>query len=605
MSGSFLRGIETKVEAENKRMFDTLIASLDEAVGYIDEKSTGITSRSDVFERGTMRIAGIKATKEYPTSTFFSPSIGKKGKMILNIRGMSKDDVESYVAFINFLSSDTVKSLHEADEGFDYSLELDMHNVAQTIIPMLDRYLDTVLSPRDPNLIRFFQTQSGHAPDFVNREEARVAAEDRKSFFEAIAKQDIEFLEKSYKGNINLYNSDGLTALMVAAKLRKPMALEWCIENGVGRSSVDKTYRAIDMTALMYACSSDNSNPMYTTDYDDPACAILLLRCGADFRKTNKDKKTAADLAKECGLTKIGELLDREDLEGYISTLDKISFDSRKRNKDRETPMKLKKPSGEIIDVDIGDYLASRSLRGDVDTLRRFRKYNHFVDLDGRNILMYACLTGNKKVLEYIFFENDPESKNKREREFLKPTDDFGCTFLHFVMASSAGYSAKELTKAKVLELIIDNLGDSIVSYINTPDGAGFTPLHMAIQSGGIEEVKMLLKHGAIITPLGETPAIDLTANEELKGIIAEAIAASGGASSVAGAGASAGGGVGAAADGGASASAAGGTDFRHVSPLVAATTEEPSPHVEADTSKPLEGPQQGASTRASTRALG
>ena len=52
--------------------------------------------------------------------------------------------------------------------------------------------------------------------------------------FHYVQMDDVSSLS-GFKGNPHHVDKGGFNAMMVAAKYRRPHALKWCIENGVGR----------------------------------------------------------------------------------------------------------------------------------------------------------------------------------------------------------------------------------------------------------------------------------------------------------------------------------------------------------------------------------
>jgi len=111
-----------------------------------------------------------------------------------------------------------------------------------------------------------------------------------------------------FTGNPHHVDKGGFNAMMVAAKYRRPHALKWCIENGVGRGGIDKEERKEGLTALMLAClrwSVPNAAGLPPMDQDSPECARILIRAGANPLKQDLSGKTCAHHAVLAGLPRI------------------------------------------------------------------------------------------------------------------------------------------------------------------------------------------------------------------------------------------------------------------------------------------------------------
>jgi ankyrin repeat protein len=333
----------------------------------------------------------------------------------------------------------------------------------------------------------------------------------KKSFFEAIVRDDISemksYIANRYKININIHsrNSDGLNALMLAAKSGSFNALQWCILNGVGRS-IDSSHFLTKKTALMEACA-----------HKDPRCAALLIQHGASLTQMDIKRKTANDYAKYYDLAKIKDSFrSKFNNYGYASLL-----------------IQLRKPSRDIVSLPIGDYLALKFRQGSsLAELERFREHFRSVDSDGRNILMSALCSAKwitdsaeksleeekKKIIEAtgislekkeeaIRVATEESSRKKEEAirvaqnkvkdilrefpEFLKSTDDYDVSCLHFA-ASPAGCS-------EFLKLLLESASEynGFSRFINAPDNVGLTPLHKAIEAKKLPEIQVLIENGA------------------------------------------------------------------------------------------------------------
>ncbi len=110
-----------------------------------------------------------------------------------------------------------------------------------------------------------------------------------------------------FPGNIHWVDKGGFNAMQVAAKYRRPGALKWTIENGVGRAGVDKEERKEGLTALMMACMRFST--VSGTDFDDPLCATTLIRAGANPLKQDLNGLSCMHHALKCGLPRIAKFL--------------------------------------------------------------------------------------------------------------------------------------------------------------------------------------------------------------------------------------------------------------------------------------------------------
>ncbi len=66
------------------------------------------------------------------------------------------------------------------------------------------------------------------------------------------------------------------------------------------------------------------------------------------------------------------------------------------------------------MEVPIGDYLASAARRGDKETLLRFHKYLDYVDSDGRNVVMSACVVRQEEVVHWSVPDRRPRGQGGR-----------------------------------------------------------------------------------------------------------------------------------------------------------------------------------------------
>jgi ankyrin repeat protein len=310
--------------------------------------------------------------------------------------------------------------------------------------------------------------------------------------FKMIAENDVASLRR-YPGNIHLTNSDGLNALMLAARLGNFNALHYCILWGVGRS-IDKQNIITGKTALMEACANE-----------DRKCAELLIKNGASLTIEDKAGKTASYYAKYYDLAEIKDSF-RSEYSGYGL-------------EDRSQGLKIKLNSnGKIIERPIGSYLASATRRCDLGALMKFRQYWELVvDEDGRNILMSAFKSVESIIASIRKTEKEaikdememsaldsPENIRRREEAAIKNAlemieiiikeaprllnsfDDYGCSCLLFAVVEKGSREFLQLLSEK----------DALM-HINIPDCFGLTPLHIAIRDRKTDEIKLLIENGA------------------------------------------------------------------------------------------------------------
>jgi ankyrin repeat protein len=153
----------------------------------------------------------------------------------------------------------------------------------------------------------------------------------------------------------------------------------------------------------------------------------------------------------------------------------------------QEPKIKLKKKDvgGDVVvEVPIGDYLASAARRGDQVTLTRFAGYLDHVDSDGRNVIMSACVNRQLEIVQWAIGQFKAVSDAKLKTMICQP-DDYGCTPAHF---AAAGGRLDTQPDPGCMEEVLQAGGD-----INATDNAGFTPLHIAAQNGYPKIVKALL----------------------------------------------------------------------------------------------------------------
>lgn len=376
-------------------------------------------------------------------------------------------------------------------------------------------------------------------------------------------------------GNPHTVDKAGFNAMMVAAKYRRPLALKWCIENGVGRAGVDKEERKEGLTSLMLAClrwSLPNPTGLPPIEQDSAECARILIRAGANPMKQDLSGKTCAHHAALAGLPRIivflcgisegPELMTMKDSAGVapadlvrekfaaavpvprpvvtkkpgepgtavevegegvpsansalheaatrvqevcrargpalppgspapvpvVPLRNAACFGCAVRVQEPKIKLKKKDSTGDVIvEVPIGDYLASAARRGDIITLERFSGYLDHVDSDGRTVVHSACVAREIAVLAWVVGKFRLVGDAKLE-SMISQADDYGCTALHFC---AAGGKKDTQPSAKCAKFVLANGGGAC---INAVDNAGFTPLHIAAQNGYPKIVRALLR---------------------------------------------------------------------------------------------------------------
>lgn len=130
-----------------------------------------------------------------------------------------------------------------------------------------------------------------------------------------------------------------------------------------------------------------------------------------------------------------------------------------------------------VVEVPIGDYLASAARRGDLVTLARFNGYLDHVDADGRTVLMSACVARKVDVLDWALKQFKAVGDSKLVA-MAAHADDYGCRPVHFAVAGGRLPAQPDQDcLLKLFEFVPD-------IDINAVDNAGFTPLLIAAQNG-------------------------------------------------------------------------------------------------------------------------
>jgi hypothetical protein len=133
----------------------------------------------------------------------------------------------------------------------------------------------------------------------------RVDGEDWEQVLYHVFHENVDALQ-AFTGNIHVINRAFRNALHTAAALRKPMALRWCIERGVGRNGIDNT-PMFSLTATMYACLSFDANGAFVPerDIDSIACVRMLIQSGANPLLVDDQQRTCLHWAIQRRLPKI------------------------------------------------------------------------------------------------------------------------------------------------------------------------------------------------------------------------------------------------------------------------------------------------------------
>ncbi len=283
----------------------------------------------------------------------------------------------------------------------------------------------------------------------------------------AVITGDVPFMDK-YKGNIHGTNASGFNALLLAAGCAQAEALQWCIDHGVGRTSINWATSGSRVTALMLAACKNSVE-----------CVRLLIEHGADVRQKDDIGSTALDAAV------IGEA---DDVCAYLISMARCipgflddfpaahEHAARKGLKMEERMLKVAmttaaddgdvdtsrpclvgtKPFGklairtpqirlrkhvagggadvdsDLLQVSLGAYLTSCARRGDLDTLLRFRPHWGYVDEDGCNVVMAACYGRAAHVVQWYLDNTEP---TREKRPLLFARDDMGRTCAHHSVA--------------------------------------------------------------------------------------------------------------------------------------------------------------------------
>jgi ankyrin repeat protein len=323
--------------------------------------------------------------------------------------------------------------------------------------------------------------------------------------FEAIIRDDVVFLMR-FRGNIHLRNTDGSNALIFAAKSGSFNVLKYLIEEGVGRS-IDCINPQNGKTALMEACANK-----------DPRCAALLIQSGASLTIEDKAKKTANDYAKYYNLAKIKDSLPSE-----------IIYGNKVRHRYWDARVKIKKPTGEVVEVPIGKYLGAVSRRGELETLKKLEKYLGLVDDYGRSALINAFSSVDDIICNSLKSEEEAIKEAKEIAEYIIQTLPYSLELVDDYGSSCVIFAVSKKGSIEFLELLSKT--NAFKMHINTANYKGVTPLHLAIRAEKpleekLEVIKLLIRNGAnlgAIDPEGFLP-LDY-ADDEIKSEVYSLIA--------------------------------------------------------------------------------
>ena len=126
-----------------------------------------------------------------------------------------------------------------------------------------------------------------------------TASARENEFFDAVNRGDLEMVENliSNRTNVNAFDNDGETALIVASRNGHTEIAEFLITKGANVNAVTEYGK----TALMYASSEGHTETV-----------IFLIEKGADVTAVSDDKTTALELASVHRHAEIVELLNKE-----------------------------------------------------------------------------------------------------------------------------------------------------------------------------------------------------------------------------------------------------------------------------------------------------
>ena len=415
---------------------------------------------------------------------------------------------------------------------------------------------DLTLPALDKVIEQFFAQKALRSIPLLGAGAPSAPQPKKMKFSDLIAADNPYFLD-SYRGNIHINNESGFNGLMLAALIKCPESLTWCIDHGVGRLNIDKKSEEEGLSALMLASHPRPFQKETKDPTDDPRCTTLLLKCGADprvqaggtgytalhFAVYNNCLLTAKEICRFAvyryrdlfdvrsfsfknrdGILQRGDLtpLDLARLKNnkqMISLLENV--ESKKQafalappkeyppevsiNPTRfgsliprhllEPTIACKGPQNTETLVRASKVLSSAVFNGRIETLSKLRPHIEIVDDKGRNIVMNAFLKGKIEVFKW-YNDTTPEGT----KTLLFTVDDSGNSPLHFTCTGEAPDDPsciEDLLKAGVNP--------------NAQNQRGFTPLHFAAASGRRKIVNYLLSQELcrleITDRKGRTPA--------------------------------------------------------------------------------------------------
>jgi hypothetical protein len=156
--------------------FNNLTNRVNDIAGEINGQQTGITSRSDVLERGLIDMMNVNGLEAGDASAVrFAPSTRNPDTFFVDLNGVPQEQVTSLVNSINErYGAGTVRDTGSFEQ-FGNSLQFDLRTTMDRILPDLDNHLDTV-GTNNPEFIRELQVQSGALPNFTGPNEDRAPA---------------------------------------------------------------------------------------------------------------------------------------------------------------------------------------------------------------------------------------------------------------------------------------------------------------------------------------------------------------------------------------------------------------------------------------------
>jgi ankyrin repeat protein len=268
----------------------------------------------------------------------------------------------------------------------------------------------------------------------------------------AAANGEEDFARKYLMGRIS---TEGVDALIAAAKANNKDFIQLLLENGVNVDAVNKT----GATALMYAA-----------DFGNLDAVEFLLENGANVNAVDSSEKTALMYAAEYGRVDTVQFL----LESNAN-------------------LDLADSAGKTALMYAAEY-------GRVDTVQFLLESNanvDLVDLAGKTALMYAAENGNLYAVEFLL-QNDAKVNavdQSGATALMYAAENGNLYVIEFLLQNGADVNVKNKDGKSALMIIVDsgNL-DLLQTLIDNKLGA--KALEYAITSRNLEMVKACLDKG-------------------------------------------------------------------------------------------------------------